>query len=96
MTIYVTYPTKDGLGNPPVYGDYPSSDAVVKVSRASAGEVAVEFDLLDCPMQLGGGFMLSPDAARWLAGALLAAADRHTDRLPISATIKSDSISRTQ
>jgi len=74
-------------------GGHPAPDAVCFVRRSS-GEVIVGFVFTDCARQDGGSISVSPDVARWLAGALLAAADGHTKTFPISATIEDDAIKR--
>jgi len=92
MHISVTFPPDASLTERR-FGGYPAPDAVCEVRR-SASAVDVEFVLLDCSNQQSGHFSVSPDVARWLAGALLAAADGHTDRFPLSVSITHDSINR--
>ena len=75
-------------------GHHPSPDAVCEVrrtTRAVPDSIEVEF-ILDDPKPQSGKFSISPEVARWLAGALLASADKHTDRFPLQIRIVNDAI----
>ena len=83
MKISVTFQPDSGLEPKQHGGHHPSPDAVCNVSRASTAvpdSIEVEF-VVDAPDQQSGKFSISPEVARWLAGALLAAADKHTDKV---------------
>lgn len=90
MNISVTFPPDSNLTERR-FGGYVCSEAVCEVRR-SPDSVEVEFLFTDCEDQQSGHFSISPDVARWLAGALLAAADRHTDRFPIAVCIENDQL----
>jgi len=92
MHISVTFPCDSNLSERR-FGGYPTSNAVCEVRRISEA-IEVEFILLDCADQQSGHFSISPDVARWLAGALLAAADTHTDHFPLQARIENNVIER--
>jgi hypothetical protein len=95
MKISVTY--SEVLGDRKLGELHPSPNAVCEVSRVSEpvpDSVKVQFNLL-CPGPLQGGhFSISSEVARWLAGALLAAADKHTDKFPLEISIEDDAILR--
>ena len=92
MHISVTFPP-DSAQTERRYGGYAAPNVICEVRR-SESSVDVEFDLLECDQQQGGYFSVSPEVARWLAGALLAAADRHAERFPLSVSIEDDTIAR--
>ncbi len=92
MNFSVTFPPDSTLTERR-YGGYVAPDAVCHVTR-KPDAVEVEFVFTDCPDQLSGHFSFSPDVARWLAGALLAAADHHTNKFPISVSIENDATVR--
>jgi len=71
-------------------GGYPSPDAVCEVSRKH-DQVQVAFRL-DCKEQDTGDFSVSPQVARWLAYALLAAAGNYSPQYPITACIENDKV----
>jgi hypothetical protein len=91
MNISVTYQPDSSLTEKR-HGGYVASNAVCHVKR-TATEVEVEF-VIEERKQLSGHFAVSPDVARWLAGALLAAADKHTNKFPISVCIEDDAVVR--
>ena len=91
MHISVTFPESSTFPERTV-GGYASPGAVCEVSRDNQ-QVSVSFRL-DCNEQDTGDFTVSPQVARWLAYALLAAADGFSDRYPIIARIENDQIDR--
>ena len=88
MNISVTYPHNRNFTEAR-HGGYAVSTAACEVNRTNK-EVSVEFVFPDCNVQLTGHFAISHEFARWLAGALLAAADKHAPKFPIGVCIEND------
>lgn len=72
------------------YGGY-DHDAFTVILTKESSQIEVKFQFEDS-RQNSGSFRVGPGVARWLAWALLAAAEGYAKRLPLRVQVRSDDI----